>query len=83
MRIKDEVTKAEIQEIIGGLECPEDFVCYKSGFETLCRASDIKMELFVECLEEEARSCQFSVPFGEGHFCKCPLRVYICKKLRK
>ena len=71
----------ELQKIIGDLECPKDFKCYKSGFEVLCRARDIGVESYLECLEEDARECTFSFAFGEARFCKCPLRVYISKKL--
>jgi hypothetical protein len=85
MRIKDEVTKVEIEEIISGLECPKDFVCCKSGFEVLCKARDIRLESYVVCLEEDGGNCKFSTHFGTRHdwFYKCPLRVYIAKKLKK
>lgn len=73
----------EIEEIISEFNCPKNFRCYESGFEALCRARDIGMEKFLECLEEEPDKCQFSYPDGERHFCFCPLRVYIAKKLKK
>jgi hypothetical protein len=73
----------EIEEIINQFKCPKDFQCYKSNFEALCDAEDIGIESYLKFLEENPRSCQFSVPFGEGHFCKCSYRVYLCKKLGK
>ena len=36
--------KQEIEKIIGGIKCPKDFKCYKSGFENLCKAKDIGIE---------------------------------------
>ena len=60
-----------------------DFECYKSHFGVPCKAEDIGFERYLECLEENPRPCQFSVPFGDGYFCQCPLRVYIAKKLKK
>ena len=48
----DENTKKELEEIMGEMECPKDFKCYESGFENLCRAKEIGVELFLECLEE-------------------------------
>ena len=77
----EEAYKKEIEKIIGQFECPKDFICYKSGFEVLCKARDIGLESFVECLEEDARDCQFSLRFGTryGCLCKCPLRIYIAK----
>jgi hypothetical protein len=72
-----------LEEIIGVLECPKDFKCYKSGFEVLCQARDIGSESFLECLEEDPEGCKFSFAFfGYAHLCQCPLRVYIAKKLK-
>jgi len=79
----DETTKKELKEIIDGMHCPKDFICYESGFETLCRAKDIGVERFLECMEEDPRKCLFSVPVGVASLCQCPLRVYIAKKLNK
>jgi len=30
------VPKRRIQEIMNRIDCPDDFECYKSGFENLC-----------------------------------------------
>ncbi len=79
----DEETKTKIEEIIGGMRCPKDFQCYKSGFETLCKVKEVGLEQYLECLEENPRDCELSFPFGDGYFCQCPLRVYISKELKK
>jgi len=34
----DEELEKGIAEIIGELECPKAFRCYRSGFENLCKA---------------------------------------------
>ncbi len=75
--------KKEIADIVGEIECPKDFKCYKSGFHKLCRAKDIGIESFLECLEKDPKQCKFSLSFGLIHLCQCPLRVYIAKKLKK
>jgi hypothetical protein len=75
--------KKEIEEIIGQFKCPKDFICYKSGFEVLCRAKDIGIETVVVCLEKNPRKCEFSLPRLRGYICECPIRVYIAKKLKK
>jgi len=36
-----EEEKKKIEEIIGRLKCPKDFVCAQSEFERLCKARDI------------------------------------------
>jgi hypothetical protein len=75
--------KKEIENIIGQMRCPKDFVCYKSGLEVLCKAQDVGMESHLVCLEGHPRKCKFSVAFRSSYFCICPLRVYIAKKLKK
>ena len=79
----DEKTKKELEEIMGEIQCPKNFTCYESGLETLCRARDIGVERFLECMEEDPKKCSFSVPLGVASLCQCPLRVYICRKLGK
>jgi hypothetical protein len=67
------------------MECGKDFACYKSGFEKVSKARDDGLEGYVWCLEEEmtARGCDFAVCYGRGVLCKCPLRIYLAKKLGK
>ena len=73
----------ELEEIIGEIECPKNFQCCESGFEVLCKAKDVGIEEFLECLDERPFACRFSVAFGDSYYCQCPLRVYISKKLKK
>lgn len=78
-----EEDRKKIEEIMAGMTCAEGFNCAKSGFERLCKAKDFGLENYLECLEEPPRTCTFALPFGYGHFCLCPLRVYLSKKLKK
>ena len=73
----------EIQEYISKNTCPFDFKCYKSGFKDL---SGVMVDLdgnIIECLDENAKQCERSLPFGSGHLCTCPLRRYISKHFNK
>ena len=79
----DEDQRNEIEEIINQFQCPRDFRCCKSQFKLLCKAKDIGLETYLKCLEEDPQSCPASVPFPDGYFCDCPLRVNIAKKLKK
>jgi hypothetical protein len=81
--IMEEDQRKEIEEIINQFKCQRDFLCCKRDFEDLCKAEDIGLETFLKCLDEDPRSCPVSVPFGYGYLCECPLRMYICKKLKK
>jgi hypothetical protein len=80
----EEKHKKKIEEIMAEMECEKDFECYKSEFNDICKAKNSGIYSYVDCLEEmqEARLCQFSLSFGEGFLCKCPLRVYIAKNLK-
>lgn len=80
MREKD---RKQIEEIIGHMQCPKNFKCADSGFEKLCSARDLGLEAFLECLDEDPSHCKFAIIFGDGHFCQCPLRVYLAKALKK
>jgi hypothetical protein len=75
--------KGDIEKIIGKIRCPKDFRCYKSGFNILCRARDIGIESFVECMEKKPDKCKFSRPFGLMYLCECPLRIYLAKKMKQ
>ena len=75
--------RQEIETIASGLNCSKDFVCYKSGLEKLCKARDFGIEEYIDCLEENPEKCEFSLSFGNGYFCTCPLQLYIAKNLKK
>jgi hypothetical protein len=74
--------RKKVEEIVAGMQCPKDFKCTESGFEHLCRSKDFGVENYLECLEENPSACPFSLPFGYVHFCQCPLRVYLAKKVK-
>jgi hypothetical protein len=81
----DAELEKEIREIIGDLRCPKDFKCYRSGFENLCKATQVDgVVSYLECLEEDPKECVFSryVSVGDSSFylCACPLRKYIAGK---
>ena len=75
--------RKELEEIIDGFKCPKGFLCYKSKFDSLCKAKDIGMKSFLVCLEEKPRECKFSIDGGDCFFCEGPLRTYSAKKLLK
>ena len=75
--------KKEVQKIIDHSFCLKDFSCYKLEFEAFCQARDVGLHSFVECLTEAPLDCPFSIRLEALSYCKCPLRVYICKELGK
>jgi hypothetical protein len=80
----DEKTKKELEEIMGEMHCPKDFICYKSGLETLCKAKDVETPpaSLLVCLETDNKMCKF-LNIKRGYVCQCPLRIYIANKLMK
>ena len=75
--------RKRIRRIMAEFDCPKNFVCYKSGFTELCTAEDIGCEPYVECFDEGREGCLFLLSFANVHYCDCPLRLYIAKKLKK
>jgi hypothetical protein len=75
--------QAQIEGIINGMECSKDFECYKSGFENLCKVRIFRNGELSECLDTKSWLCPFSFNFGNGYYCKCPLRKYIAKHFYK
>lgn len=76
-------TDRQIEEIISQIKCKKGFSCRKSGFKDICEAKDIGISDSVKCLSTPPGSCEYTFAFGGGYICKCPLRVYISKKLKK
>jgi len=72
-----------IEKIIGEMQCPKDFKCARFSFEELCKAEDIGEDNCLECLEEGPCDCPFVVNIGYARLCRCPLRIYIAKNLKK
>jgi len=79
----DHEVKKEIEEIIKQISCDKGVRCYKSGFKNLCKARDIGLDSYLECLEENPQDCKFSLFFGYSHFCQCPLRIYLAKRIKE
>ena len=75
--------KKNIEKIISKMQCTKDIKCYESNFENLCKAEDRGLSYFLVCLEEKPQNCSFSLFFGKEYYCKCPLRFYIARELKK
>ncbi len=75
--------KRQMEKIMSKMKCPKDFACYKFDFKNFSKTKDVPMESFVECSSKDAWQCEYSLLFGSSYLCKCPLRVYVLKKLIK
>jgi hypothetical protein len=57
--------------------------CHKQRIVDFCKARDVGLETFVECLEEDPLECPYSMFLDSAHYCKHPLRIDIAKKMKK
>jgi len=73
--------REKIEQIIGKMQCPKGFKCAESGFKNICRADDPGMDDYLLCLEKNPVACNFIVPYGSSFYCRCPLRIFLAKKL--
>jgi hypothetical protein len=79
----EEDIRQTIEEMMGQLRRSKDFKCAESGFTKLCKARDIGLENYLECLEHNPGGCTFRVSFAGSYYCVCPLRVFIAKTAKK
>jgi hypothetical protein len=43
----------------------------------------IRLESFVECLEEDPQTCPIVIPIASRYLCRCRLRIYVAKQLEQ
>jgi len=79
----EEGYRARITQLIGEIDCPKSFRCVESEFSELCRAMDVGRETYLLCFETEPAACPFSIYFAKACYCRCPLRVYIAKNMKR
>jgi hypothetical protein len=72
-----------IERAINGLKLPAGFKWHEPGVGFTCKARDIGLGSFAECLETQSYSCPFSVSYEDAYYCKCFPRVYIARELKK
>ncbi len=56
---------------------------FKPGVGFTCKAKDIGLDSYVECLEKDSYRCPFSVRYSRSYYCKSPARVYAAKEQEK
>ena len=71
--------KIMAEEIMGLMDCPSDFSCYKKKLRPLCKTKDIGMKDYV-LVTKNGHWCKYLMIVGEIYYCSCPLCVYLTKK---
>ena len=86
-----EKQRKEMQKIMDSMSCKIDFECYKSSFENICKAEYNGQNLVCKISQMLAKSilsydCDYRLYLGNAYnyyICRCPLRIYIAKKLKR
>jgi hypothetical protein len=76
----DTERREKIKELLK--DCSPACTCYCQGIEAPCKARDIGLNSFVECLEEKPLDCASLVSFGDSCYCLCAPRIYMAKELK-
>jgi hypothetical protein len=69
----------QIEEAMPGLKLLDHCKFYKPGVGFTCNATDVGLDSYLECLEEDSCRCPFSVAYAYSYYCSCPARVYMAK----
>ena len=82
MKIAEE-HKEQIEKMIADIECSKQYDCCEPTSGPLCRVGITTGGRFIECLDKRANTCSFAMSFGNGFFCKCPIRKFIAENYKK
>ena len=79
----EEEDRKKIEQLMGEIECPKDFMCLRENLDRLCQVRKFESNEHLECLEKNPEQCPFAVPFINRHICICQMRMFIIQKLDK
>ncbi|UCD87471.1 MAG: hypothetical protein JSV01_06890 [Desulfobacterales bacterium] len=72
----------ETEETMPAVKLLTECKRFKPGVGFTCKAKDIGLDAFVQCLEEDSFRCPFSVRYSHSYFCRSAARVYAAKLKR-
>lgn len=73
--------KEVIQQKIVECGCTKDPKCIDTDFEDVTPVKSVAAGELLECYTDKAKNCEFALPFGRTHLCRCPIRQYLYKQL--
>jgi hypothetical protein len=68
-----------MDNILDGVKLLIECKRYEPGVGFNCKAKDVGLDSFAECLEKDSCRCPFSVSYAHTHYCMSSARVYIAK----
>jgi hypothetical protein len=72
--------KKIVKEIMENVDCKNDFQCYRCGIEFFPKIHLKESPLICDAITKDAKYCNYSLPFGYGHFCHCPLIKFLVEQ---
>lgn len=77
----EQVVIRQIEAAMPGLRQLEGCKSYKPGYGFTCKARDVGLDSYIECLEKDSCRCPFSVYYARTYYCSCPARIYVAKEM--
>ena len=73
----------DVEEVSDGLKLLIESDRYRPGVGFSCKAKDVGLDTYAECLEKNSHRCPFSMSYAHAHYCISPVRVYEAKKAKE
>ena len=78
--MREECKQKIIDDFRALVECPGGGLPADSSSESRCRAKPASLTGLLRCYpasdaDEATEECRFAMPFGDRHFCKCPIAL--------
>jgi len=78
---RDKYITREIKDLSAKVECSLDFKCLDVDIERILKVKDVKSEICLHCLKENATDCPFENMIGDKQCCGCSVRLKIARRL--
>jgi hypothetical protein len=82
IRQKTETDIQRLEKALPGPRLLEDCRYFKPGVGFRCKARDVGLDSYVECLAIDSYTCPFSLSHAYTCYCLCRARVFIAKALQ-
>jgi len=64
------------------IKCKNNYLCFTNGIDNFSKISIGTSAILCGAITEDAKYCEYSVPYGDGYFCHCPLVKYLIEKYK-
>lgn len=69
----------QTEETVPGIDLLVACKRYKPGIGVSCKARDVGLDSYVQCLEKDSNICPFSMSYADTYYCASSARVYFAK----